>query len=46
MNFLVLQLSAEAGWARGFAPVTGYRGTPFDAGRATAFGSLAFRLTM
>jgi hypothetical protein len=46
MNFLVLQLSAEAGWARGFGPVTGYRGTPFDATRATVFGSLAFRLTM
>jgi len=46
MNFLVLQLSAEAGWARGFAPVAGYRNTPFDATRATVFGSLAFRLTM
>ena len=46
MNFLVLQLSAEAGLARGFGAVNGYRGTPFDADRTTAYGSLAFRLTM
>ncbi|HSG08483.1 MAG TPA: hypothetical protein VLA36_09000 [Longimicrobiales bacterium] len=46
MNFLVLQLSAEAGLARGFGAVNGYRGTPFDAARSTAYGSLAFRLTL
>jgi hypothetical protein len=46
MNFLVLQLSAEAGVARGFDAVTGYRGTPFDATGSTVYGSLAFRLTM
>jgi len=46
MNFLVLQLSAEAGWARGFGPVNGYQATPFDATRGTAYGGLAFRLTM
>lgn len=46
MNFLVLQLSAEMGWARGFSPVDGYRGAPFDATAGTPFGSLAFRLTL
>lgn len=46
MNFLVLQLSAEAGLARGFRPVDGYRGNAFDPTRTTAYGSLAFRLTM
>lgn len=46
MNFLILQLSAEAGWARGFGEVDGYRGAPHDPTRGTAFGSLAFRLTL
>ena len=46
LNFLVLQLSAEAGWAKGFEPVPGYRGTPFDPARTTVYGSLAFRLTI
>ncbi|MGD8320952.1 MAG: hypothetical protein PVJ02_10865 [Gemmatimonadota bacterium] len=46
MNFLVLQLSAEAGWGRGFGAVTGYRGAPFDPGAGTFYGSVAFRLTI
>jgi hypothetical protein len=46
MNFLILQLSAEVGWARGFGAVDGYRGTPFDATRGMGYGSLAFRLTI
>jgi hypothetical protein len=46
MNFLVLQLSAEAGLVRGFQAVDGYRGNPFDPTGTTAYGSLAFRLTM
>jgi hypothetical protein len=46
MNFLVLQLSAEAGWANGFGAVGGYRGTPFDPASGSAYGSLAFRLTL
>lgn len=46
MNFLVLQLSAEGGWARGYGPVNGYRGAPFDPTRGTGYGSLAFRLTL
>ncbi len=46
MNFLVLQLSAELGWADGFAPVPGYLGAPFDITARDFFGSLAFRLTI
>ncbi len=46
MNFLILQLSAEAGWARGFGPVSGYQGAPFDPSKGTFFGSIAFRLTI
>lgn len=46
MNFLVLQLSAEAGWAQGFDPVSGYRGAPFDPTAGNFYGSLAFRLTI
>lgn len=46
MNFLILQLSGEVGWARGFGEVNGYRGTPFDAARGTTYGSVAFRLTL
>ena len=45
MNFLVVQLSAEAGVTRGFQPVAGYVG-PFDPRGSTFFGSLAFRLTL
>ncbi|MDP2959374.1 MAG: hypothetical protein Q8N53_23345 [Longimicrobiales bacterium] len=46
MNFLVLQLSAEAGWGSGLGVVNEYRGAPFDPTRGTAWGSLAFRLTI
>jgi len=45
-NFLVLQLSAEAGWAGGFGAVTGYRGAPFDPTGGNFYGSMAFRLTI
>lgn len=46
MNFLILQLSAEGGWARGLGTVDGYRGAPFDPAKGTGFGSLALRLTL
>jgi hypothetical protein len=46
MNFLVLQISAEAGWAGGFDAVTDYRGAPFDPTGGTFYGSVAFRLTI
>ncbi len=46
LNFLVLQLAAEVGWATGQGAVDGYRGTPFDAAKGTAYGSIAFRLTI
>jgi hypothetical protein len=46
MNFLILQLSAEAGWAGGFDAVTGYRGAPFDPTHSSFYGSVAFRLTI
>lgn len=46
MNFLILQLSAEGGWAAGLGPVDGYRGAPHDPTRGTGFGSLALRLTL
>lgn len=45
MNFLILQLSAEGGWAGGLGAVEGYRGAPFDPAKGTGFGSLALRLT-
>lgn len=46
INFLVLQLSAEVGWAGGFDAVSGYRGAPFDPTAGTLYGSIAFRLTI
>ncbi len=46
MNFLVLQLSAEAGWAHGFGVATEYRGAPFDPTGGNFYGSVAFRLTI
>lgn len=45
-NFLILQISGEAGWAAGFDPVPGYLGAPHDVTSGTFFGSLAFRLTI
>ena len=46
MNFLILQVSAELGWAGGFGPVPGYRTAPFDPTAGTLFGGLSFRLTI
>lgn len=46
LNFLVLQLSAEFGWAKGFTAPSGYSGADFDPTRGTVFGSLAARLTI
>ena len=46
LNFLVLQLSAEFGWAKGFTAPSGYGGADFDPTRGSAFGSLAARLTI
>jgi hypothetical protein len=45
MNFLILQISAEAGWAQGFSAVAGQQGSNFDPAAGTLFGSLALRLT-
>ncbi len=46
LNFLVLQLSAELGWAAGLEAVPGYAGAPFDPTRGSLFASLAARLTL
>jgi hypothetical protein len=46
LNFLILQLSAEVGWAGGFDDVTEYFGDQFDPTAGTAYGSLAFRITI
>ena len=46
LNFLVLQLSAEFGWAKGFSAPSGYAGAAFDPTRGSVFGSLAARLTI
>jgi len=45
MNFLLLQLSLEGGWAQGYAAVPGAAGSSFDAGRSTPFASLSLRFT-
>lgn len=45
MNFLILQASAEVGWAHGFSAVTGRQGSAFDPTAGTLYGSLALRLT-
>ena len=46
LNLLILQLSAEFGWAKGFSAPSGYTGAAFDPTRASLFGSLAARLTI
>ncbi len=46
MNFLVLQMSGEIGWAQGFHAVEGYSYKPFDPTSGTWYGSIAFRLTI
>lgn len=45
MNFLILQVSSEVGFARGFSSVPGQEGSNFDPTAGTFYGSLAFRLT-
>ena len=44
-SFIVLQISAEAGWVRGFGPVEGLTGSPFDPAGSSLFGSVALRFT-
>lgn len=46
LNLLILQLSAEFGWAKGFSEPTGYTSVAFDPTRGALFGSLAARLTI
>ena len=46
LNLLILQLSAEFGWAKGFSAPSGYAGAAFDPTRASLFGSVAARLTI
>ncbi len=46
LNFLVLQLSGEVGWAQGFDEVRSYRNVPYDVTEGSIFASLAFRLTI
>jgi len=46
MNFLILQVSLEGGWARGFGAVPAYRAAPFDAAGGTFFAGAAMRLTI
>jgi len=45
MNFLVLQMSVEGGWARGLPAVPAFGSPAFDPTGGTPFGGLAFRLT-
>jgi hypothetical protein len=45
LNFLILQVSSEVGWAHGFSAVPGQDGSVFDPTAGTLYGSLAFRLT-
>jgi hypothetical protein len=46
INFLILQLSAEVGWAGGFDDLPGYYGGQFDPTAGATYGSLAFRITI
>ena len=46
LNFLILQLSAEVGWAQGLEATTGYTGAPFDPTKGTIFAGLSARLTI
>ena len=46
LNFLILQLSSELGWATGFSALDAYRNVPYDVTGGTLYGSLAFRLTL
>ncbi|MBI4538483.1 MAG: hypothetical protein HY704_03090 [Gemmatimonadetes bacterium] len=46
LSFLLLQLSAEGGWARGQRPVPGRGASEFDPRSASLFLNLAFRITL
>jgi hypothetical protein len=46
LNFLVLQISGELGWARGFSSSAASLGRAFDPTRGSVFGSLSARLTI
>lgn len=45
MNFLLLQLSLEGGWAEGYSDLPGGSPSSFDPEHGSAFGSLALRFT-
>jgi len=45
-SLLILQLSTEVGWARGFSGVQGYTQQAYDPTAGTVFGSFAGRLTI
>lgn len=45
LNFLLLQLSLEGGWAEGYPAVPGGAGSTFDAAAGSPFGSLSLRFT-
>lgn len=44
LSFLVVQLSAEGGWATGYDPIPDRAAGGFDPGDGTPFGSVAVRL--
>jgi len=45
LNFLLLQLALEGGWAAGYASLPGTAGASFDPTGGSPFGSLALRFT-
>ncbi|MEX0837662.1 MAG: hypothetical protein WD101_04970 [Gemmatimonadota bacterium] len=45
MNFLLLQLSLEGGWAEGYPDLPGGSPSSFDPGSGSAFASVALRFT-
>jgi hypothetical protein len=45
LNFLLLQLSLEGGWAEGYPAVPGGAGSTFDAEAGSPFGSISLRFT-
>lgn len=46
LNYLILQLSAELGWAGGMDPVPGRPAGGFDPGGSSWYGSVGARLTL
>ena len=44
-SFIVVQMSAEAGWVHGFGPVEPLTDTAFDPAGGSLFGSVALRFT-